>query len=41
MEKFDSSKSDFNQIKWEQILYNEDNDINLSINKHLSKIHGL
>ena len=37
---FESSKfiSDFNQINWEQILYNEENDANFSMNKYLSKI---
>ena len=38
--KFESSKfiSDFNQINWEQILYKENNDVNLSMKKYLSKI---
>ena len=31
----------FNQIKWEQILYNENNDVNFSINEYLSKIGSL
>ena len=41
--KFESSKfiSDFNQINWEQILYKENNDVNLSMNKYLSKIDSL
>ena len=41
--KLESSKfiSDFNQINWEQILYNEDNDVNFSMNKYLSKIDSL
>ena len=41
--KLESSKfiSDFNQINWEQILYNEDNDVNFSMNKYLSKIYSL
>ena len=41
--KFESSKfiSDFNQIKWEQFLYNENNDVNFSINEYLSKIDSL
>ena len=32
--KFESNKfiSDFNQIKWEQILYNENNDVNFLMN---------
>ena len=40
---FESSKfiSDFNQIKWKQILYNENNDVNFSMNKYLSKIDSL
>ena len=38
--KFESSKfiSDFNQKNWEQILCNEENDVNFSMNKYLSKI---
>ena len=41
--KFEISKfiSDFNQIKWEQILYNENNDVNFSMNEYLSKIDSL
>ena len=41
--KFESSKfiSDFNQINWEQILYKENSDVNLSMNKYLSKIDSL
>ena len=41
--KFESSKliSDFNQIIWEQILCNEENDINFSVNEYLSKIDRL
>ena len=41
--KFESSKfiSDFNQINWEQFLCNEENDVNFSMNKHLSKIGSL
>ena len=33
--------SDFNQISWEQISYNEENDINFSTNEYLSKIDSL
>ena len=38
--KFEISKfiSDFNQKNWEQILCNEENDVNFSMNKYLSKI---
>ena len=38
--KFESSKfiSDFSQRNWEQILYNEENDVNFSMNEYLSKI---
>ena len=41
--KFESSKfiSDFNQITWEQILCNEENDVNFSMNKYLSKTDSL
>ena len=41
--KIESSKfiSDFNNINWEQILCNEENDVNFSINKYLSKIDSL
>ena len=41
--KFESSKciSDFNQINWEQILCNENNDVNFSMNEYLSKIDSL
>ena len=41
--KFESSKSisDFNQIYWEQILYNEKNNVNFSMNEYLSKIDSL
>ena len=41
--KFESSKfiSDFNQVNWEQILCNEENDVNFSMNKYLSKIDSL
>ena len=41
--KFESSKfiSDLNQINWGQILYNEENDINFSMNKYLSKLDSL
>ena len=37
---FEISKfiSDFNQINWEQILYNENNDDNFSMNEYLSKL---
>ena len=31
----------FNQIKWEQILYNENSDVNFSMNEYLSKIGSL
>ena len=33
--KFESSKfiADFNQINWEQMLYNENNEVNLSMNE--------
>ena len=43
MEKFESSTfiSDFNQINWEQILYNEESDVNFSRNEYLSKIDSL
>ena len=43
MEKFESSKfiSDFNQINWEQILYNKENDVNFSMKEYLSKIDSL
>ena len=32
--KFESNKfiSDFNQINWEQILYNENNNVNFPLN---------
>ena len=33
--------SDFNQINWEQILCNEENDVNFSMNRYLSKIDSL
>ena len=38
--KFEGSKfiADFNQINWEQILCNEENNVNLSMNEYLSKI---
>ena len=41
--KFENSKFifDFNQVNWEQILCNEENDVNFSINKYLSKIDSL
>ena len=41
--KFESSKfiSDFDQINWEQFLCNENNDVNFSMNEHLSKIDSL
>ena len=41
--KIESSKfiSDFNQINWEQILCNEENDVNFSMNRYLSKIDSL
>ena len=41
--KSESSKFiyDFNQINWEQILYNEENDVNFSVNEYLSKIDSL
>ena len=41
--KFESSEliSDFNQINWEQILCNEENDVNISMNKYPSKIDSL
>ena len=41
--KCESSKfiSDFNQINWEQILYNESNNVNFSMNEYLSKIDSL
>ena len=41
-EKFESSKFifDFNQ-NWEQILYNENNDVNFSLNEYLSKVDSL
>ena len=41
--KIESSKliSDFNQISWGQISYNEENDINFSTNEYLSKIDSL
>ena len=41
--KFESSKfiSDFNQINWEQILYNKENDVNFSMKEYLSKIDSL
>ena len=41
--KFESSKfiSDFNQINWEQILHNKENDVNFSMNEYLSKIDSL
>ena len=40
---FESNKciSDFNQLNWEQILCNEENDVNFSVNKYLSKIDSL
>ena len=40
---FKSSKfiSDFNQIKWKQILYNDNNDVNFSMNEYLSKTNSL
>ena len=40
---FESSKfiSDFNQIKWKQILYNDNNDANFSMNEYLSKTNSL
>ena len=41
MEKSSKFICDFNQINWEQILCNEENDVNLSINKYLSKIDSL
>ena len=41
--QFESSKfiSDFNQINWEQILYNSENDVKFSMNEYLSKIDSL
>ena len=41
--KFESTKfiSDFNQTNWKQILYNEENDVNFSMNEYLSKIDSL
>ena len=33
--------SDFNQINWEQILYNEENNVNFSMNECLSNIDSL
>ena len=41
--KIESSEciSDFNQINWEQILCNENNDVNFSMNEYLSKIDSL
>ena len=41
--KFESSKFifDFNQIYWEQILYNTENDVNFSMNEYLPKIDSL
>ena len=41
--KIENSKFifDFNQVNWEQILCNEENDVNFSINKYLSKIDSL
>ena len=41
--KSESSKfiSDSNQINWEQILCNEENDVNFSVNKYLPKIDSL
>ena len=43
MEKIESSKfiSDFNQINWEQILYDKENDVNFPVNEYLSKIDSL
>ena len=43
LKNFESSKfiSDFNQINWAQILCNEENDVNFSMNKYLSKIDSL
>ena len=43
MEKFESSKfiPDFNQINLAQILYNEENDVNFSMNENLAKIDSL
>ena len=32
---------DLNQISWEQILYNAENDVHFSINEYLSKIESL
>ena len=34
---FESNKciSDFNQLNWEQILCNEENDVNFSVNKYV------
>ena len=41
--KFESSKFiyDFNKVNWKQILCNEENDVNFSMNKYLSKIDSL
>ena len=41
--KIESSKciSDFNQINWEQILFNENNNVKFSMNEYLSKIDSL
>ena len=43
MENFESSKfiPDFNQINLAQILYNEENDVNFSMNENLAKIDSL
>ena len=41
--KFENNRfiSDFNQTNWEQILCNDENDVNFSMNKYLLKIDGL
>ena len=41
--KIESNKCicDFNRINWEQILCNDKNEVNFSINKYLSKIDSL
>ena len=33
--------ADFNQINWEKVLCNGENDVNFSMNKYLSKIDSL
>ena len=41
--KFEGFKfiSDFNQINWEQSLYNVENDVSVSMNEYLPKIDSL